>query len=223
MSQKNNLTAYIAGASGLTGGLLLQLLLENPVFSSVVALVRTPLPFSDPKLEQKIVDFNQLKPEDFEGGNYFYCCLGTTIKKAGSKEAFQQVDLNYVDTLAKYSAEAGFSCFAVISSVGADKDSGNFYLRTKGLMEAAVSQYSFEKVLIFRPSLILGSRKEFRFGEAFAATIMKLINPLMAGSLKQYKAIQSAEIARNMLEKSLSKNPGVSIITNREMHKKIKP
>ena len=216
--QKNGLIAYIAGATGLTGGFLLQFLLESEVFSSVVALLRTPLPFSHPKLEQKIIDFDQPKPTDFAGGDYFFCCLGTTIKKAGSQEKFQKVDLQYVDMLAKFSGEAGFSTFAVISSVGADKNSGNFYQRTKGLMEEAVQQYNFEKVTIFRPSLILGPRKEFRFGEAFAVGLMKVFNPLMVGSLKQYKAIQASEIARNMLEFSLVKEAGNYIITNRELH-----
>lgn len=220
MIQKKGLTAYIAGATGLTGGLLLQLLVENTAFSSVVALLRTPLPFSHPKLEQKIIDFDQPKPTDFVGGDYFFCCLGTTIKKAGSQEKFQKVDLQYVDAMAKFSAEAGFTTFAVISSVGANKNSQNFYQRIKGLMEEAVSQYNFEKVLIFRPSLILGSRKEFRFGEAFAAGLMKVFNPLMVGSLKQYKAIQASEIARNMLEESLAKKPGIHIITNIDMHQK---
>ncbi|MBZ0243775.1 MAG: oxidoreductase [Bacteroidales bacterium] len=220
MIQKKDLTAYIAGATGLTGGLLLKLLLDNPAFSSVVALLRTPLLFSHPKLVQQIIDFDQPQSADFEGGDYFFCCLGTTIKKAGSQEKFQQVDLHYVDMLAKFSADAGFSSFAVISSVGANKNSGNFYQRTKGLMEEAVSQYSFDKVLIFRPSLILGPRKEFRFGEAFAASIMKVFSPLMVGSLKQYKAIQASVIARNMLEESLAKKSGTYIITNRDMHQK---
>lgn len=220
MEQKKGLTAYIAGATGLTGGLLLQLLLKDNAFSAVVALLRTPLPFSHPKLEQKIIDFDKPKAEDLEGGDKFYCCLGTTIKKAGSQEQFQKVDLHYVDKLAKSSSVVGFSTFAVISSVGADKSSGNFYQRTKGLMEEAVSQYNFENVLIFRPSLILGSRKEFRFGEAFAAGLMKVFNPLMLGSLKQYKAIQASEIARNMLEESLTEKTGIHIITNRAMHQK---
>lgn len=220
MIQKKGLTAYIAGATGLTGGLLLQLLLDNSAFGLVVALLRTPLPFSHPKLVQKIIDFDQPQSADFEGGDYIFCCLGTTIKKAGSLAKFQKVDLHYVDTLAKFSTEAGFSSFAVISSVGANKNSGNFYQRTKGLMEEAVSKYNFEKILIFRPSLILGPRQEFRFGEAFAASMMKVFSPLMVGSLKQYKAIQATEIARNMLEVSLIKKQGTYIITNRDMHQK---
>ncbi|MCK9453112.1 MAG: oxidoreductase [Bacteroidales bacterium] len=220
MILKRGISAYIAGASGLTGGMLLQLLLNNSTFSSVVALLRSPLPFSHPKLVQKIIDFDQLQSVDFEGGDFFFCCLGTTIKKAGSQEKFQKVDLNYVEMLAKFSAEAGFSTFAVISSVGANKNSRNFYQRTKGLMEEAISKYDFEKTLIFRPSLILGPRKEFRFGEAFAASMMKVFNPLMVGGLKQFKAIQASEIARNMLEMSLVKKPGTYNITNRDMHQK---
>jgi len=220
MIQKRGMSAYIAGASGLTGGMLMQLLLDNSAFSSVVALLRAPLPFSHPKLVQKIIDFDQPQSVEFEGGDYFFCCLGTTIKKAGSQEKFQKVDLNYVDMLAKFSAEAGFSTFAVISSVGANKKSGNFYQRTKGLMEEAVSKHDFEKILIFRPSLILGPRKEFRFGEAFAASMMKVFNPFMVGGLKQFKAIQASEIARNMLEMSLAKKSGTYIITNRDMHQK---
>jgi len=220
MIQKRGLTAYIVGASGLTGGLLLQLLLDNSAFSSVVALLRTPLPFSHPKLVQKIIDFDHIQSTDLKEGNYFFCCLGTTIKKAGSQEKFQKVDLNYVDLLAKFSAEVGISTFAVISSVGANKNSRNFYQRTKGLMEEAISKYDFEKILIFRPSLILGPRKEFRFGEAFAASMMKVFNPLMVGSLKQYKAIQASEIAHNMLEVSLVKKSGTYIITNRDMLQK---
>lgn len=220
MTKRNGLTAYIAGSTGLTGGYLLQLLLENDAFSTVVALLRTPLPFSHPKLKQKIVDFDQLKASDVENGDYFFCCLGTTIKKAGSQEKFQKVDLHYVDNLANYAAQAGFASFAVISSIGADKSSGNFYQRTKGLMEEAVRQYSFDKILIFRPSLILGPRKEFRFGEAVAMGLMKVLNPLMVGSLKQYKAIQASEIARNMYDESLSDETGIYVITNRDMHEK---
>ncbi|MDA3942966.1 MAG: oxidoreductase [Bacteroidetes bacterium] len=219
MNERSEFTAYIAGASGLTGGHLLNYLLEHKQFGRVVALTRSPLPFSHPKLDQQFVDFNDLMPEDFIGGDYFYCCLGTTIKKAGSQSNFQKVDLEYVEKLAHLSAEAGFSAFSVISSVGASESSGNFYLRTKGLMEVSVKRQGIDKTLIFRPSLIIGERREARFGETVASLFMKVLNPLMIGRLKKYKAIQASSLAESMLSNSLSKPAGIHLISNEEMHK----
>ncbi len=139
-------------------------------------------------------------------GDYLFCCLGTTIKQAGSKENFRKVDLYLVEEIAKAARENMVGTFSVVSSVGASATSGNFYLRTKGQMEESVKQLEFDNLLIMRPSMLLGIRPQTRFLEDAGKVLIKLMSPLMIGKLKKYKPVHAADLARFMIETALTVN-----------------
>lgn len=190
-------TAWIAGASGLVGGFCLQQLLDSPRYSRVVAVARRELPVSHPKLTQSLVDFALLDP--LPGVDDVFCCLGTTIRQAGSREAFRRVDFGYVVSLAEAAAHSGASQFLVVSSIGANPTSGNFYLRVKGEMEQAVCEWPFAAAHLFRPSLLLGPRREVRWGERLGAVFGKVLSPLLRGKRSVYRPIAAETVARAML------------------------
>ncbi|HNX66337.1 MAG TPA: oxidoreductase [Bacteroidales bacterium] len=194
-------TALITGASGLVGSELLKQLLADEDYAKVIALVRTPLETRHEKLIQKIVDFETISAsmEDIRADHAF-CCLGTTIRKAGSQARQYRIDHDYVVCFAKACIAAGISKFAVVSSAGAKTKTGNFYLRTKGEMEEELRKVPFEGLYILRPSLLMGKRKEFRLGELIAKGAMKVINPLLAGGLKRYRGIEASRVASGMIK-----------------------
>ncbi|MBC5993657.1 oxidoreductase [Pontibacter cellulosilyticus] len=204
--------ALIAGASGLVGSHCLDLLLKSDRYSQVISIGRRDLPLLHPKLEQRVVDFNKLQQYAAElAVDDVFCCLGTTIKKAGSKEAFYKVDHTYVVDLAKVTAAKGASQFIVISALGADASSMFFYNKVKGEMERDVQQAGFEAVHILRPSLLLGERTEQRTGEEVAFKLMKPLSGLMIGPLKKYKPIEAETVARAMLYVAAQQQKGTHI------------
>jgi len=200
--------ALIAGASGLVGGHCLRLLLESDRYSQVISIGRRDLPLIHPKLDQQVIDFNNLEKYTRElVADDIYCCLGTTIKKAGSKDAFHKVDYTYVAELARITASKNASQFLVVSSMGANAGSLLFYNKVKGKMEQYVKQQDFEAVHIFQPSLLLGEREEERTGEEFATKVMKPLSSFMMGPLSKYKPIEAEMVAKAMLyAASLNKN-----------------
>ncbi|GAA4442209.1 oxidoreductase [Pontibacter saemangeumensis] len=204
--------ALIVGASGLVGGHLLSLLLKSPRYSEVISVGRRELPLIYPNLEQRIVDFDKMKDyaSDLLADDVF-CCLGTTIKKAGSKEAFYKVDYTYVTQLADITAQRGASQFLVVSAMGADASSMFFYNKVKGEMEQHVKEQPFSAVHIFRPALLLGEREEQRTGEEFASKIMKPLSGLMIGPLEKYKPIEAETVAKGMLYAASQDQRGVHI------------
>lgn len=205
-------TALIAGASGLVGGHCLDMLLKSDRYSQVISVGRRDLPLLHPKLEQRIVNFDDLKREAPNlVADDVYCCLGTTIKSAGSKEAFYKVDHTYVTRLAELTASKGASQFMVVSAMGADKNSMFFYNRTKGEMEDDVQRLNFSSVHIFRPSLLLGEREEERTGEELAAKVMGPLSNLMVGPLQKYKPIEAEDVAKSMLYAASQNKPGVFV------------
>jgi uncharacterized protein YbjT (DUF2867 family) len=194
-------TALIAGASGLIGSQLLPLLLAAGRYAKVIAVGRRPLPIVHPKLEQRILDFDQL--EEHRLGliaDDVYCCLGTTIRQAGSKEAFYTVDYLYVVKLAALTAGNFAVQLLVVSAIGADAHSRLYYNRVKGEMEDAVRQTPFRAVYLFRPSLLLGERSEQRTGERLGAMLLRVLRPVLQGPLRRYRAIAAADVARAMLQ-----------------------
>src|SRR5579863_4623975 len=172
----------LAGASGLTGQQALDVLLDASDIGRVLAVSRRPLGREHSKLANRIVRFDaletQLKGASCEAA---LCCLGTTLRRAGSQENFRAVDLGAVLAFARTAKAANARRFVVISSVGADPDSRNFYLRTKGEMEQALEGVGFESLDILQPSLLLGARAEMRPLELLAMVTMPLINPLLGG------------------------------------------
>jgi uncharacterized protein YbjT (DUF2867 family) len=192
--------ALIAGASGMVGGFLLQALLEAPEYSRLYALTRRPLGREHPKLANRIVAFPRMA-EQLKGlaANDAFCCIGTTIAEAGSQEVFREADVDAVLLFAQAARAAGATRFVVVSSVGANPESGKFYLRTKGEMEVAVSGLGFVSLDILQPSLLLGPRKQARPLESFGRLLAPLMNPFLTGSREAWRAIPAETVARGML------------------------
>ena len=194
-------TALVVGATGLVGSELLSLLLEDDFYAQVKVLVRRQPDISHPKLRVIQDDFNDLSALGSElKADHVYCCLGTTMKKAGSQKAFYEVDFHYPLEIAKIMQQQGASQFLLVSAMGANVQSKIFYNRVKGEVEVAVSSVPFQGINIFRPSLILGDRKEIRTGEILAKWFSHLISFLFVGPLKKYRPIHAREIAQGMLK-----------------------
>lgn len=193
-------TALIAGASGLVGKQLLFKLLENPTYHRIIALVRKKLPIRHDKLVQMEVDFDKLYDYKYQLlGDDFFCCLGTTLKKAGSKEAFYKVDYNYCYELAKIAVENKAQNFLLVSAVGADAASTIFYSRVKGELERDIQALPIQHIHIFHPSLLVGNRLEHRLGEKLGIGLAKVVSPLLTGSLKKYKPIEATKVANALI------------------------
>lgn len=205
-------TALIAGASGLIGSQLLPLLLASDRYAKVIVVGRRPLPQVHAKLEQRVLDFDQLEEYSLSLiADDVYCCLGTTMRQAGSKEAFYRVDYLYVVALAALTARNFASQLLLVSAMGADADSLIYYNRVKGEMEAAVRQTPFRAIHIFRPSLLLGERSEKRAGEQIGAVLLRLLNPLLLGPLRKYRAVPAAAVAEAMLRAAEDDGGGIKI------------
>ena len=201
-------TALVAGASGLTGGHLLSRLLADDRYTHVTALVRKKSLPANRKLAQLIVDFEALPA--LPTADDAYCCLGTTIKKAGSQAAFRQVDLEFVVNFARAAKQAGVKRFLVISSLGANARSAVFYSRVKGEMENALCRVGFDAQHIFQPSLIIGERKVQRPAERFGIAAFNAVGTLMVGPMRKYRPIESATIAQAMINAAFSASRGIS-------------
>jgi uncharacterized protein YbjT (DUF2867 family) len=189
--------AVIAGATGLVGQECLGLLLAR--YESVTALVRRPTGRAHPRLVERAIDFEQLGTIEIPAGAHVYCTLGTTIKKAGSEAAFRKVDYEYPRMLGERAAAVGHTRFAVVTSVGADSHSKNFYLRVKGELEDALSAMRFDALHIFHPSFLIGERTESRSGEAAVKVIGGALGFLLVGPLRKYRPISAAVVAAAMV------------------------
>ncbi|MCU0803941.1 MAG: NAD(P)H-binding protein [Burkholderiales bacterium] len=212
MARKKSVT--LAGATGLVGGEALRLLLADPAFSRVAAIVRRPLEGAiagERKLEQRVVDFERLEqrppPLDVDT---IVCALGTTIKAAGSQEAFRRVDYDYPLALARLGLAAGAKQFVLVSALGASAKSPVFYNRVKGELEDAVRSLGYASVVIVRPSLLLGARREFRLGEEIA----KRFGFLAPG---KYRPVAARDVANALVTAARDPQPGVRIIESDEI------
>jgi len=182
------------------GGHVLRQLLEDPDYDRVTALTRRPLALTHKKLVQRVVDFDRLaEVGDFPRVHDVFCCLGTTIKQAGSQEAFRKVDLAYVVELGRMAVRHRASQFLVVTAVGADPRSRVFYNRVKGEAEEAVRRLQFDAIQIFRPSLLLGSRAQSRPAESIARVLSPLVAWAFLGPLARYRPIKAATVARAMV------------------------
>ncbi|MGD0036960.1 MAG: NAD(P)H-binding protein [Bacteroidota bacterium] len=211
-------TALLVGASGLVGGHCLQFLLEESSYTRVVVLVRRPLAIMLDKLVQHVVDFGELETlGEYLIADDVYCCLGTTIKNARTQDAFRKVDFEYPIKIAALTQHCGAAQFLLVSSLGADPHSRIFYSRVKGEVEEAVRKISFVTINIFRPSLLLGNRTEYRTGEKAGAFIMSGLKFALAGPLKKYRAIQARDVAKAMVRTAQMNLCGVNVFESQRI------
>ena len=191
--------SLVVGSTGLVGEEVVNLLASKEI--PVRALCRSDLISSDPFVENIKVNFDRLDEyqEHFKEINDVYICLGTTISKAGSQEAFEKVDIEYCLETAKLALEAGVKNLSLITSMGADPGSSNFYLRTKGIIEDKISQLDFQSISIHRPGLLIGARKEMRLAELIGQKIHPAVNLLLLGKLSKFRCIKVEILARAMI------------------------
>lgn len=205
-------TALLAGATGLIGSALLPLLLASDRYAKVIVVGRRPVSLSHPKLTQVVTDLGQLEAERLRLiADDVYCCLGATIRQAGSREAFYEVDFLYVVQLAALTAANFAAQFLVVSSLGADVDSRFYYSRVKGEMEEAVRQTPFRAIHIFRPSLLLGERPTPRLGEQLGAAMLTLARSLLRGGWAKYRPVATTTVAQAMLRAAEDDGGGIRI------------
>ncbi len=202
----------IAGASGLIGSNLLSILLQKPNYDEILVLVRKELPIQHKKLVQLVVDFDKL--DEFAQsitGHAVFCCLGSTKKKTPDLSVYRKIDYDYPVKLAQLAKQNGIEQYHLVSALGANSRSLNFYTKMKGETEEAIQQVGLKCVHIYEPSLLTGDRKEHRSAERIMTVMMKLIDPLLIGSLKKYRSIQAETVALAMFKQSLKSEAGVFI------------
>ena len=214
--------ALIAGATGLVGSSLLKKLLADDQYSTIVIITRKSMDVKHPKLIQKQIDFDKIESIklDFQVDDVF-CTLGTTIKTAGSQDAFYKVDFTYVVNLGKWCASNGVQRFMLVSAMGSNLKSGIFYNRVKGEMETAVSELNIPQIQIFRPSLLMGDRTEKRGGEKIAQVVMGSLGFLFAGPLLKYKGIHADVVAKAMIKSAKADAKGFAVFESDEMQRMV--
>ncbi|MBY0553196.1 oxidoreductase [bacterium] len=224
-------TAVVIGSTGLIGTHLIQKLVSEGSFGQILALCRpskgtSAHVFNNPKV--RVLSFNfidwdslELQISSFAGTSpiSFFCCLGTTISQAGSEENFRKVDFEYVVRFAKLAHYCKAEQLLIVSALGADKNSSVFYNRTKGEMESAVQNEFDSKIYFFRPSLLLGDRKDFRFGERLAILAAPIYTPLLVGPLKKYQPVKAKNVAQKMVLVAAKKIEAPLFIENEEILK----
>lgn len=208
-------TALIAGSTGLIGNQLLELLLDDNYYDVVKAISRKPLEINHPKLENIVFEFDRMSEHQDElHADDVFCCLGTTIKKVRTKEKFRQVDFDYPLALARLTKANGAEKFLLVSALGADKNASIFYNQVKGEVEEAIDQVGFKSYHIFRPSLLMGDRKERRSGEDAGKFFFTYFGFLVPA---RYKGIESVKVARAMQKLATQPLPGTHVYESKEL------
>lgn len=213
-------TAVVLGATGLIGQHLVQELLQNEYFSKVRILVRRPLTINHPKADIQVVNFNDEKDiaAKIDIGDVIFCCIGTTRKKVkGNKTEYRKVDYDIPIITARLGIQHGFNQFLIVSAIGANPIAANFYLQLKGCIEEDVTALPFESIHIFRPSILLGKREEFRLGENIGKEVMKAISFVFVGAWRKYKPIPAADVAKAMVAAANREIAGVHMYEYDEM------
>ena len=207
----------IAGATGLIGSHLVQQLAPDRV-DEVLLLVRRPIAPLHAHHHQWVSDFMPLALPPVRGSaDAVICALGSTIKQAGSREAFAEVDFGRVLDLARAAKQAGYRRFVVVSSLGADADAGNFYLATKGRMEAALVALQFDSLTIVQPSLLLGKRSTFRLGERIAQVLFSGLSFVFIGPLRTYRPVHAEDVASVLIRVALDGQLGCRRIPSKQL------
>ena len=195
--------SMVVGSTGLVGKSVVNHLIERGI--AVLALVRNDEVSNNSLLKHYKIDFDDLQfpDETFSDIKDIFICLGTTIKKAGSKEAFQKVDITYCYEIAKLAKASGVKNISIVTSLGSDSNSANFYLKSKGMIEDKITKIDFDSISIYRPGLLIGARNEIRLGEFIGQKIFPyFIDPFLLGSLRKYRSIKGDTLAKAMVNLS---------------------
>jgi uncharacterized protein YbjT (DUF2867 family) len=204
--------AWVVGATGLVGRALVDALLAEPRCEKVTALVRRPVERTHPKLESLEVDFEKLESAlRGRSATHAFCCLGTTIKQAGTQAAFRRVDHDYPIAFGRAAVAGGAKKLLVVTALGADAQSSIFYNRVKGEVEAELSKLGARELHLFRPSLLLGERADRRPLEAMGMALAKPLGALLVGPLARYRAVEGAEVARAMVSIEFDETPRAAV------------
>ena len=211
-------TAMVLGATGLVGGEVVKLLVQDARFDSVVALARRPLAWTHPKLRVQILDFDQPASWHLEEAraDMLFSALGTTLKQAGSKEAQYKVDVTYQLEIARAAAAAGVTTYALVSAMGASASSSSFYMKMRGELEEGVRTLPFVRLRILRPGMLEGVRAEDRPKERWAIAALKVVGSLPG--LKAVRPIEGAAMARALVAAALDESPGTKVYGPGELH-----
>lgn len=202
--------AIIAGATGLIGSSLLQQLLDHPDYTMVTAVVRKEIPLQHPKFRQVVVDFDRLENhQEHIKGDVVFCALGTTKSKTPDEAQYRKIDYQYPLDIAFIAHQNGASQYHLVSALGANINSSIFYTRLKGEVERDLKTIPFKAIHIYRPSLLVGDRKEHRSAEGLMIGLMRVLNPLLIGGLRKYRSIKIEKVASAMLKQSLKPLTGI--------------
>jgi uncharacterized protein YbjT (DUF2867 family) len=202
----------LVGASGLIGSNLLSELIQSEAITEILLLVRKSTGISNPKIKELILNFDELNSYSSEiQGDIMYSCLGTTTRETPDSKLYKKIDLEYPLNLAKLGVKNGVSQFHIISSLGADPESSNSYLKLKGELEQELKKLHIPSLHIYQPSFLIGDRKENRLSDKIMKPIFKLIDPLLIGPLKKYRSIKAVNVAKVMLSQSIKNLKGTFI------------
>src|SRR4029078_2104851 len=216
MSEK---IATLIGATGLVGGELLSLLLDDDYFKKVRILIRRPFRMNHTKLEKKLVDCSDADSllVDLDESDTVFCAVGTTLKKVkGDKEVYRKIDYDIPVQIAQFCKIMNCKNYIIVSAVGADSGSRNFYLKLKGEVEDIIKKVGIESTYIMRPSMVLGKRNEFRFGERVVIPLIKKIAFLLPS---KYKPIEAKDVAKAMLVAAKKHEKGLFVLEYKKMRR----
>jgi uncharacterized protein YbjT (DUF2867 family) len=213
--------AIIVGASGLIGSNLLDILLAQPDYHEVLIIARKKSKNKNTKITQLVIDFDELeKHADEITGDVLFCCLGTTRKATPDLTEYRKIDHDYPVKLAEIAVTNNIEQFHYISAIGANSGSSNFYTKIKGDAEGALKKVGLKSLQIYEPSLLIGNRKKRRFAESMAVVVMKIVNPILVGKLRKYRAIEAIDVAKAMYKQSLKHKIGVYTYTTDKIQKR---
>ncbi|MCT4477826.1 NAD(P)H-binding protein [Peribacillus sp. NPDC101481] len=215
-----NKTALILGATGVVGTQLVKQLSNSKIYSEIHLLTRREMKFTEPKCTGHVVDFDNLSQYAYLFNvTDVFICLGTTIKKAKSKEAFRKVDYDYIIEAAKMAKTSNVEKLLVITAMGANSKSKFFYSRVKGDLEGTLQRLEMNTVHIFRPSLLLGEREEFRAGEKISGLLSTFVKFVFVGPLRPYRAIEANKVAAAMYAAAQTMAKGYHFYDSHEIEK----
>lgn len=212
-------TAFVLGSSGLIGKNLLEQLVDNTLYETIYAVSRKPLSIIHPKIKNIISDIENIDNQILNiKTDHLYLCVGTTKKKSPDRTDYIKIDHDYPVRIAKSLKKNNCRVVNLVSSIGADITAKSFYLRLKGEVEKSIINIGFETTNIFRPSVLLGKRSEFRLGEEVAKAVLQTFSFVLCCGLEKYKGVSAETVAKSMIYNSLNSKKGVFIFNNKDIN-----